>query len=107
MTPGAEGQQQAKKNKNVECVKEKVYSDCHPTVRMITDELSMKSERVWRIIMEDLGMRKICAKMVPGSLNDGQKEHHVQVYQDILKQLETELNLLSRIVAGDKSWIFK
>ena len=57
-------------NKNVECVREEVHNDCL-TVRMTADELSMNSERVWRIIMKDLGMRKICVKMVPRLLNDG------------------------------------
>ena len=72
-------------NENVEHVREKVCSDCRLTVRMIADELSMNSERVWRIITEDLGMRKVCVKMVPRLLNDGQKENRVQVCQDILK----------------------
>ena len=95
------------RNKNVECVREKVRSDCRLTVRMIADELSMNSERVWRIITEDLGMRKVCAKMVPRLLNDGQKENRVQVCQDILKQLEITPDLLSRVVTGDESWIFE
>ena len=54
----------------------------------------MNSERLWRIITEDLGMTEICAKMVPRLLNEGQKEQRVQVCQDILEQLETESNLL-------------
>ena len=45
--------------------------------------------------------------MVPRLLNEGQKERHVQVCQDILEQLETEPNLLKRVVTGDKSWIFE
>ena len=40
-------------------------------------------------------------------LNEGQKERRVQVCQDILEQLETEPNLLKRVIAGDESWIFK
>ena len=52
-------------NKKVERVRETVRSDRRLTVRMIADELNMNSERVWRIITKDLGMRKICAKMVP------------------------------------------
>ena len=59
-------------NENVERVKEKVRSDRRLTVRMIADELNMNSERVWRIITEDLGMMKVCAKIVPRLLNDGQ-----------------------------------
>ena len=52
-------------------------------------------------------MRKICAKMVPRLLNEGQKERQVQVCQDILEQFETEPNLLKRVVTGDESWIFE
>ena len=61
-------------DENVERVRQKVRSDRRLTVRIIADELGMKSERIWRIISEDLWMRKICAKMVPRLLNVGQKE---------------------------------
>ena len=91
-------------DENIERVRQKMRSDRRLTVRMIVaDELVMNSERVWRIITEDLGMRKICAKMVPRLLNKGQKERRVQVCQDILEQLETESNLLKRLVTGDES----
>ena len=94
-------------DKNVERVRQKVRSDRRLTVRMMADELGMKSERVWRIITEGLGMWKICAKMVPRLLNKGQKERRVQVYQDISELLETEPNLLKRVVIGNESWIFE
>ena len=67
----------------------------------------MNGEKVWRIITEDLGMKKICRKTVPRLLNEGQKERHVQVCQDILEQRETETNLLKRSVIGDESWILE
>ena len=60
---------------------------------MIENELSMNGERVWTMIMEELGMRKICVNMVPRLLTDEQKERHVEVCQDILTQLETDPNL--------------
>ena len=44
--------------------------------------------------------------MVPMLPNKGQKERHVQVCQDSLEQLETEPNLLKRVVTGDELWIF-
>ena len=74
---------------------------------MIADELGMNSERVWRIITEDPGMRKLCAKMVPRLLNEGQKKQRVQVCQGILVQLDTEPNLMKRVVTGHESWIFQ
>ena len=79
-------------DENVERVRQKVRSNRRLTVRMRADELGMNSERVWRIITEDLGMRKICAKMIPRLLNKGHKKRSVQVRQDILEQLETEPN---------------
>ena len=90
----------------VERVRLNVRSDRRLTVRMIADELGRNSNRVWRIITGDLGMRKICAKMVPRLLNEGQKEQRVQVSQDILEQLKTEPNLLKRVVTDNESWIF-
>ena len=80
-------------DENVKRVRQKMRSDRRLTVRMIADELGMNSERVWSIITEDLGMRTICAKMVPRLLNEGQKKRRVQVCQDTLEQLETEPNL--------------
>ena len=53
--------------------------------------------------MEDLGMEKIWAKMVPRLLNDEQKEHRVQVCQDILKELVAKPDMLSRAVTGCES----
>ena len=94
-------------DENFERVRQKVRSDRRLTVKMIADELRINSERVWRIITENPGMRRICAKMVPRLVNEGQKERRVQVCQDILEQLETEPKLLKRVVTGDKSWIFE
>ena len=48
------------------------------------------------------GVEKDLAKMVPRLLNEGQKERRLQVCQDILEQLETESNLLKRVVTGDE-----
>ena len=52
-------------------------------------------------------MRKVCAKMVPGLLNDDQKERRMQVCQDIIEHLETEPDLLRRVITGDETWIFE
>ena len=92
---------------NVERVKQMVRGDHQLTVRMIADELEINHDSVWKIITEDLGMRKICAKMVPKLLNDDQKERRVEVCQGILGHLQTEPDLLQRVITGDQSWIFE
>ena len=97
----------SKTDENIERVRQKVRSDRRFIVGMIADELDINSERVWRIITEDLWMRKICAKTVSRLLNEGQKERRVQVCQDILELLETKTNLLKKVATGNKSWIFE
>ena len=92
---------------NVERVKQMVRGDRRLTVRMIEDELKINRDSVWKIITEDLGMRKICAKIVPKLLDDDQKKRRVEVCQDILKHLQTEPNLLQRVITDDESWIFE
>ena len=59
---------------NVERVRQKVREDRRMTVRMVAYELGINRETVWKIITEDLEMRKLCAKMVPKLLNNDQKD---------------------------------
>jgi len=40
---------------------------------MIVDEVNMNRETVHLILSEELGMRKICAKMVPRNLTEQQQ----------------------------------
>ena len=81
----------SKTKENVEQVRQ-VRSDRRLTVRMIANELSMNSKRVWT---EELEMRKEL-------LTDEQKERRVEVCQDILTRLETNPNLLGRTITGGR-----
>ena len=58
------------------------------TVRMVAYELGINRETVWKIITEDLEMKKLCTKMVPKLLNNDQKDRRLQVCQDILERLQ-------------------
>ena len=52
-------------DENITREKQLVQSDHKLTARMISDELSLNRESVRTILLHDLGMRKVCAKMVP------------------------------------------
>jgi len=41
---------------------------------MIADEVNMSQETIHLILTEELGMRKICAKMVPRNLTQQQQD---------------------------------
>ena len=83
---------------HLEWVKQIVHGNHWLTVQMIPNQLDMKKDSVWKIITKDLGMGKVCTKMVPRVLNDNQKERHMQMCQDIIEHLQNEPDLLRRVI---------
>ena len=59
---------------NIDRAKQLVRADCGLTVRMICEELSIGRDAVWKILTENLKMRKLCAKMVPKILSEYQRQ---------------------------------
>jgi hypothetical protein len=50
---------------------------------MIADEVNMNRKTVHLILTDDLGMRNICAKMVPRNLTEQQREARLSAVFDI------------------------
>jgi len=50
---------------------------------MIADEVNMNRENVCLILTEELGKRKICAKMVPRNLTEQQRDARLSTVLDI------------------------
>ena len=92
---------------NIKKVRELVCTDRRLTIRMMADQLGIDKELVRSILVDNLGMRKVCAKMVPRLLSEDQKTHQLHVCQDILQQLQTDATLLEKVITGDKLWIFE
>ena len=82
-------------------------TDRRLTIRMMADQLGIDKELVRSILVDNLGMRKVCAKMVPRLLSEDQKTRRLHVCQDILQQLQTDATLLEKVITGDESWIFE
>ena len=81
-------------------VRELVRSDRRLTVNMIADEVNVNQEAVDRILTEELGMRKICAKMVPRNLTQQQRDACVSVSAEQLEQVEADPDLMERVITG-------
>jgi histone-lysine N-methyltransferase SETMAR len=57
-------------------------------------------------IINALGYAKVCARWVPRSLTDDQKNVRKEVCSDLLSRYEADgESFLSRIVTGDEIWI--
>ena len=68
---------------NMAWVRELVRSDRRLTVKMIADEVNLNRDTVCLILTEELGMRNICATMVPRNLTGQQQEVWLSTVFDI------------------------
>nr|CAH7755670.1 unnamed protein product [Callosobruchus chinensis] len=50
---------------NVDRLRVRVLGDRRVSLRMLEDELGINKETIRQMLHKDLGMRKLCAKMVP------------------------------------------
>ncbi|KAJ8944354.1 hypothetical protein NQ318_011486 [Aromia moschata] len=58
---------------------------------------------VHEIVSETLGMRKVCAKLVPKVLTDVQKARRVETCQELLDTCEDNPAFLDDVITGDES----
>ena len=77
----------ARTDKNVESVCRLLTEDRRTTLQMTANRLNIGKETVRRILTEDLGKRKICARFVSYALTAEQKQERVFYCQDLLLTL--------------------
>jgi len=63
----------------------------------------MNRGTVRQIVKEDLGMRKISAKMVSQILTHDQKQGQLYISSDLLRNAE----MFDRVITGDEMWCFQ
>jgi len=63
---------------------------------MIAESLNIPKTVVLRILKENLGKRKLCARFVPHSLTPEQREDRIIFCQDINAMADADKNLLTK-----------
>jgi len=74
---------------------------------MINSVLNLNRQTVNEILTFELGMQKICAKLVPKTLTNEQKKTRRNVCLDFLEHIETPKNVFKHVITGDETWIFE
>jgi hypothetical protein len=69
-----------------------VKNDRRIASRMIAESLNIPKTVVLRILKEDLGKRKLCARFVSHSLTPEQREYRVTSCQDIIAMADDDKN---------------
>ena len=58
-------------------------------------------------MVNDLGLRRVAAKLVPKDLKFMQKRDRVDVAKDMLSKLDSDPSFIKRIITGDETWIYE
>jgi len=95
----------SKTDENVTKVRDLLRSDRLLTVRMISSVLNLNRQTVHEILTFELGMQKICAKLVPKILTSVQKENRRNVCLDLLERIENDNFFFKHVITDDETWI--
>jgi histone-lysine N-methyltransferase SETMAR len=91
---------------NIAAVADLVKNDRRIASRTITEFLNIPKSVVLKILKEDLGKRRFCARFVPHSLTAEQREDRVTSCQDIIAMADADKNFFYKIIKGEETWCF-
>lgn len=92
---------------NIREVADVIKKDRRLSKQMISDMTGIPQTTVYRILTEDLHLRKLCARFVPHKLTDDQQVARVEHCLDMKQSADTDPTFLYDIVNGDETWVFQ
>ncbi|UYV79244.1 hypothetical protein LAZ67_17001721 [Cordylochernes scorpioides] len=87
-------------------VEKMILANRRITVRKVSEDLNISIGSCHSIFINDLGMRRVAAKFVPKLLNCDQKQHRMNIANEMLDSVRDDPNLLQRDITGDESWVY-
>nr|APL98289.1 putative DD34D transposase [Bactrocera tryoni] len=92
---------------NIEKVQEFIKNEPKSSLRYMEMELNITKDSIHRILIDKLGLRKVCSKFVPHKLTEEQKLLRIQHCKDLIKESRKDINYKYSIVTGDETWCFQ
>jgi hypothetical protein len=90
---------------NIAAVADLVKNNRRIASRMIAESLNIPKTVVLRILKEDYGKPKLCARFVPHPLTPEQREDRVISCQD-MAMADADKKKFNSIITGDETWCF-
>ncbi|UYV76007.1 hypothetical protein LAZ67_13002113 [Cordylochernes scorpioides] len=87
-------------------VEKMILANRQITVREVAEDLNISIGSCHSIFINDLGMRQVAAKFVPKLLNCDQKQHRMNIANEMLDSVRDDPNLLQRVITGDEAWVY-
>ncbi|UYV84814.1 hypothetical protein LAZ67_X003595 [Cordylochernes scorpioides] len=94
------------KDEKINEVEKMILANRRITVREVAEDLNISIGSCHSIFINDLGMRRVAAKFVPKLLNCDQKQHRMNIANEMLDSVRDDPNLLQRVITGDEAWVY-
>ncbi|UYV84128.1 hypothetical protein LAZ67_X001276 [Cordylochernes scorpioides] len=86
-------------------VEKMILANRRITVREDAEDLNISIGSCHSIFINDLGMRRVAAKFVPKLLNCDQKQHRMNIANEMLDSVRDDPNLLQRVITSDEAGV--
>ncbi|UYV65429.1 hypothetical protein LAZ67_3004342 [Cordylochernes scorpioides] len=87
-------------------VEKMILANRRITVREVAEDLNISIGSCHSNIINDLGMRRVAAKFVPKLLNCDQKQHRMNIANEMFDSVRDDPNLLQRVITGNEAWVY-
>ena len=91
---------------SIELVGEFLRNDPCCSIEEISKYMNISTGSIYRILKEDLGVRKVCARRVPYLLSEAQMKQRIECCENILHYERFDARRLYEIVTIDDTWIY-
>ncbi|XP_060846008.1 protein GVQW3-like [Rhopalosiphum padi] len=96
----------SKTNDIISLVRDKIRSDRRLTVREVANEVGISIGTCHSILSDELGMKRVSAKLVPKLLTEEQMEHRIEVCLDLKNRVSNDPSFIKSIITGDETWVY-
>ncbi|UYV73733.1 hypothetical protein LAZ67_11000634 [Cordylochernes scorpioides] len=96
----------SKTDEKINEVEKMILANRRITVREVAEDLNILIGSCHSIFINDLGMRRVAAKFVPKLLNCDQKQHRMNIANEMLDSVRDDPNLLQRVITGNEAWVY-
>ncbi|UYV65545.1 hypothetical protein LAZ67_3004659 [Cordylochernes scorpioides] len=87
-------------------VEKMILANRRITVREVAEDLNISIGSCHSIFINDLGMKRVAAKFVQKLLNCDQKQHRMNIANEMLDSVRDDPNLLQRVITGDEAGVY-
>ena len=91
---------------NINKVREMLINNRKLTIRELVENLNIAYGFIQNIVVNDLDLLRVAAKLVPKELNFMQKRDRVVIAKDMIFKAESDPTFIKRII-GDEAWVYE